>query len=305
MKILFAGASGILGRKTTRELTAAGHQVAGLGRGAGNTLQADLLDPAAVLRAVDGLHFDVVIHAATGLSGKALTRHRDMAPTNELRTKGTVNLLAAARATGARRFVAESMMFGYGYGDHGTTPLAEDHAVFGPRGTNAWLERHVGAMRTKEKLTFTTEGIEGIALRFGLFYGAGVTDTLTVPMLRKRALPVVRERGTVLSWVDVDDAARALALAVEAGKPGEAYNIADNTPLSFAAHVRAAAEAFGTRPPRTVPSWLLRAAPLAHTVITTNLCLDPTKAHQDLGWTPEHPDGPTRLRELAAALANG
>jgi nucleoside-diphosphate-sugar epimerase len=301
MKILLAGASGILGQKTTRELTAAGYEVTGLGRGAGNTLRADLLDRDAVLRAVDGRRFDVVIHAATGLNGKSLARHQDMVPTNELRTKGTVHLLAAARATGAGRFVAESMMFGYGYGDHGTTPVTEDSAVFGPRGTNAWLERHVGAMRTKEELTFTADGIEGLALRFGLFYGVGVTDQLVVPMLRKRRLPVVRETGTALSWVDVDDAARALALAVTGGRPGEAYNIADRTPLSFGGHIRLTAQAFGTPAPLTVPRWLLRPMPLLHTLLSTSMQMDSGKARRQLGWTPKHPDGPARLRELAAA----
>jgi nucleoside-diphosphate-sugar epimerase len=199
MKVLLAGASGVLGGKIARELTSAGHEVSGLGRGAKNTLRADLLDREAVLRAVEGSGFDAVVHAATALQGKSMMRHQDMALTNILRTEGTANLLAAARETGARRFVVESMMFGYGYGDHGDAKLTEADAPFGPQGANPWLERHVGALRTKEELAFGADGIEGVSLRFGLFYGAGATDTTMLPMLRRRALPVVPDKGRALA----------------------------------------------------------------------------------------------------------
>jgi len=299
MKVLLAGGSGILGRLATGALVADGHRVTRLGRGAGNEVRADLLDRDATLRAVDGLRFDVVIHAATALSGRSMTRHRDMDATNALRTTGTANLLEAAREVGARRAVAESMMFGYGYGDHGATRLAEDTAAFGPTGTDAALERHIGAMRTKEELLLGAQGIEGIALRFGLFYGAGVTDTTVVPMLRKRALPVVADHGRALSWVEVGDAARAIAAAVRTGRAGQAYNITDDTPLGFGTHVRAVAEAFGTPRPLTVPLWLLRAAPLAHTIMSTQLRLDNTRAKAELGWNPTHADSVRGVRALA------
>jgi len=299
MKVLLAGGSGILGRLATEALVADGHQVARLGRGAGNEVRADLLDRDATLRAVDGLRFDVVIHAATALSGKSMTRHQDMDATNALRTTGTANLLDAAREVGARRVVAESMMFGYGYGDHGDTPLAEDTAAFGPTGTNAALERHLGAMRAKEQLMLGAPGIEGIALRFGLFYGAGVTDATVVPMLRKRVLPVVADHGRALSWVEVGDAARAVAVAVRTGRAGQAYNISDDTPLGFGTHVRAVSEAFGTPRPMTVPLWMLRATPLAHTVLGTQLRLDNARAGAELGWKPTHADSVRGVRALA------
>lgn len=305
MRILLAGGSGVLGRAVTRLLTAEGHQVSGLGRGAQHALRADLLDREAVLRAVDGLEFDAVVHAATALAGKSLARHQDMEPTNELRIAGTANLLAAARATGARRLVAESMMFGYGYGDHGDRPLTEQDDAFGPRGTGAWLERHVGAMRTLEELTCAADDIEGVALRFGLFYGAGVTDTTVVPMLRRRALPTVADRGRALAWTYVPDAAAAVLSALHRGGAGRAYNVADDTAVSFGGHLRAVAAAFGLPRPMTVPLWLLRPAPLAHTVMSTNLRLSSDRAKAELGWAPTYPSCLVGVRELARRQSVG
>ncbi|MFC1433265.1 NAD-dependent epimerase/dehydratase family protein [Streptacidiphilus sp. N1-3] len=301
MRILLAGGSGTLGQRVRELLTAEGHQVSGLGRGAANELRADLLDRDAVLRAVDGLRFDVVVHAATALAGQSLARHQSMAGTNALRLEGTPHLIEAARATGARRFISESMMFGYGYGDHHGALVTEDSTPFGPRGSNAWLERHVGAMRAKEELTFGTDGIEGVALRFGLFHGAGVTDTTVLPMLRKRSLPVVAEHGMLLSWVSVADAAAAVTAAVRNGRAGRAYNIADDTPVSFGAHVRAVAEAFGAPRPMTVPLWMLRATPLAHTVLSTDLRLSNARARAELDWAPTHASSLDAVRALAAA----
>lgn len=184
--ILLAGASGVLGRHVARALTDAGHKVTGLGRSEGNGVRADLMDREALLRAVDGQHFDTVVHAATALR-KPPMRHRDMYATDALRIEGTAHLVEAARATGARRFVTESMVFGYGYGDFGDRPVTEDDE-FAPRGTDPELERHLAGMRTKEQLTFEAAGLEGIALRFGLFYGPGGTDNV-LALLRKRQLP--------------------------------------------------------------------------------------------------------------------
>jgi nucleoside-diphosphate-sugar epimerase len=299
MRILLAGASGELGRRAVRELVGAGHSVTGLGRGAGNALRADLLDREAVLRAVDGLAFDAVVHAATALRGKQMAFHRDLAATDRLRLLGTPHLLDAARATGARRFVVESMVFGYGYGDLGDRPLEEDRDPFGPPQRGRALERHVAAMRAKEELAFTADGIEGVSLRFGLFYGAGVTESTVLRAARRRALPAVDDQGRALAWVDVDDAARAVALAVEHGRPGAAYNIADDTPTGFGAHVRAVAAAFGVPRPFTVPLWFLRHAPLAYAVMSANVRLSNAKARADLGWAPTWPGCVERLAALA------
>ena len=299
--ILLAGATGVFGGHITKALTDAGHKVTGLGRGAGNGIRADLMDRDGLLRAVDGHHFDTVIHAATALR-KAPLRHRDMHTTDVLRIEGTAHLIEAARATGARRFIAESMVFGYGYGDFGTRPLTEDDP-FGPRGTTPELEKHIEGMRTKEQLTFGARDLEGIALRFGLFYGPGGTDAL-FPMLRRRRLPVPDDHGRVLPWVELTDAARAVAAAVERGRPGQAYNVTDRTPLGFRAHVLCVAREFGLPKPMAVPLWTVRPMAYAHTVMTGNLRVSSAKAERELGWTPVYPSSGDGLAALRADSVN-
>jgi nucleoside-diphosphate-sugar epimerase len=284
--ILLAGATGVLGRHVAHALTEAGHKVTGLGRGPAAGIRADLMDRDGLLRALDGHRFDTVIHAATALR-KAPMRHRDMHATDALRTAGTAHLVEAAQTVGARRFVTESMVFGYGYGDHGDHPVTEDDP-FAPHGTSPELERHLAGMRTKEQLTFDTKGLEGVALRFGIFYGPGGTDAL-LPLLRKRRLPLPDDRGRVLPWVELTDAARAVVAAVERGRPGQAYNIADRAPLGFRAHVLCVAERFGLPKPMTVPLWLMKPMSYAYTVMSTSLRVSTAKAKRELGWTPTYP----------------
>ncbi|WP_118082931.1 NAD(P)-dependent oxidoreductase [Streptomyces sp. CC0208] len=296
--ILLAGASGVLGRHIARALTDAGHKVTGLGRGEGNGVRADLMDRDALLRAVDGEHFDTVVHAATALR-KPPVRHRDMYATDALRTEGTAHLIEAARATGARRFVTESMVFGYGYGDFGDQPITEDDE-FGPRGTDPELERHLAGMRVKEQLTFGAPGLEGVALRFGLFYGPGGTDAL-LPLLRKRQLPAPADHGRALPWVELTDAARAVAAAVEHGRAGQAYNIADRTPMGFRAHLLCVAAEFGLPKPMSVPLWLTRPMGYAHTMFSSSMRVSARKAERELGWTPVYPSGRAGLAALRAA----
>ncbi|MCH5672068.1 NAD-dependent epimerase/dehydratase family protein [Streptomyces gilvus] len=295
--ILLAGASGVLGGHITRALTDAGHKVTGLGRGPANGVRADLMDRDALPRAVDGQRFDTVIHAATALR-QAPMRHRDMYATDALRTDGTAHLVEAAQATGARRLISESMVFGYGYGDFGDHVITEDD-VFGPRGSTPELERHVEGMRVKEQLTFEAAGLEGISLRFGLFYGPGGTDAI-LPMLRRRQLPVPADHGRLLPWIELTDAARAVAAAVEHGRAGQAYNITDRTPFGFRAHVLCVAEEFGLPRPMTVPRWLTRPMSYAHTMFATNMRVSSAKAERELGWTPVHPSCRDGLAALAA-----
>jgi len=284
--VLVAGASGVFGREVRRVLTAAGHQVLGLGRGADNEVRADLLDRAAVLAAVRGVRADVVVHAATALK-KPPTSHKGMYGTDELRITGTANLLAATEILGAQRFVGENIAFGYGYHDHGDRPLTED-APFGEPDPDPGFNRHTAGMREKERLPLAVPGLDAVSLRYGLFYGGAATDAV-VAMLRKRQLPTFDDRGHVLPWTHITDAATAVLAAIERGTPGAAYNIADESQLGFGAMVREVARAFGTPRPFTVPLWLLRAVPYVRRVASISLRVSTGRARTELGWQPLYP----------------
>jgi nucleoside-diphosphate-sugar epimerase len=313
MRVVIAGASGVLGRHMAWEITAAGHQVLALGRGpdrsgelikmGAESLQADLLDREGLLRAMRGYKADAVIHAATALR-KAPMRHKDMASTDALRTEGMANLVEAAHELGATRLVSESMHVGYGYEDFGDQVITEDDTPFAPAGRTPATERHLAGFREKERLTFHSDGLEGISLRFGALYGPGFGSGGTeaiVKLLRKRQLPVANGGG-VLNWTDLRDAGRAALAALESGRPGEAYNIVDDEPVSLSGHIRCAAEAFGTPRPMTVPMWLLRvAAPYVHVMMKTSMHVSNAKARRDLGWSPSAPSSLEGLRTLAAA----
>ncbi len=147
MKVLLAGATGALGIPLVRALIAGGHQVLGMTRTPENQdhlshlgahpVVADVMDRDGLLRAVEGLHADAIIHALTALK-KTPLRHRDMYATDALHDVGTTNLLAAARAVGARKFVAESMTMGYGYGDWGTQVITEECPDALPSWNGTW-----------------------------------------------------------------------------------------------------------------------------------------------------------------------
>ncbi|WP_067532649.1 NAD-dependent epimerase/dehydratase family protein [Nocardia crassostreae] len=296
-KVLLAGASGVLGHHIAAALRQHVYTVLALGRGASADITADLMNRDQLLRAVEGQRIDTVVHAATALA-KAPMRHRDMYATNALRTTGTANLMEATGLVGARRMIAESMVFGYGYRDFGAHVLTENDP-FGSGGDPA-VAPHLEGMRVKEELMLNTPGIEGISLRYGLFYGPGDTENL-VGMLRKRQLPTVRDDDRVLPWVNLVDAGTAVALAVEGGTPGAAYNIVDDSPLGFGAHIRLLAETFGTPKPFTAPRWLLRPMSYMYTVTGTSLRVANTKAKAELGWKPRYPACADGLRALAAA----
>lgn len=223
--------------------------------------------------------------------------------TDRLRTEGTANLLAAARQLGALRFIAASTVFGYGFGDWGSRVLTEADP-FAPPGRGR-LETHLAALRHSERRVLGARGIDGIALRYGLFYGPGPASDAIVARLRRRQLPVTAASGP-LPWIYIDDAATATIAALELGERATAYNIADGQPVSMTVMLTAMADAVGAPRPRTVPSWLLAAAPFARAVFTSSLAVSSAKANAELAWTPQVPtytDGLRLMRRHRSLVA--
>jgi nucleoside-diphosphate-sugar epimerase len=306
MKVLIAGAGGAIGVPLTRQLVANDHEVLGLVRRAAGAaalealgarpVVADALDRDGLLRAVAGLSADAVVHELTALKKPPL-RQSGMALTNRLRTEGTTNLLEAADALGAKRFVTQSIILGYGFYDHGPGVLTEEAPFGRPAGNKN--DPAVAAMLSTEEQAFTAP--EGIALRYGIFYGGDVEERRA--QLAKRRLPVAA--GGLIGWIHHDDAAAATVAALERGRPQQAYNIVDDQPATWREVVTAMADGFGLPRPRNIPVWLVRlAAPYsASFALDTSMRVSNAKAGAELGWRPMYPTYREGIEAMVAAHA--
>src|SRR4051794_21362373 len=311
MKVLVAGAAGALGSQLVPRLVAAGHDVAGTTRSEAryDAIRAlgarpyamDALDPDDVARVVAEAAPEVIVHELTALSGSMDMRHfdRDFALTNRLRTEATDHLLAAGRAIGLERFVAQSYA-GWPAARVGAAVKTEDDPL-DPHPA-ASMRRSHEAIRHLEEAVTGAEWTEGVVLRYGGFYGPGTSlspDGEHAELIRKRRFPIVGGGAGVWSFIHIADAAEATVAAVERGRRG-VYNIVDDDPAPVTEWLPAVAAELGAKPPWRVPRWIGRlAAGEAVTVMMTEVRgASNAKARRELGWRPAHPS----IREgLAAA----
>jgi nucleoside-diphosphate-sugar epimerase len=313
MKVLVAGATGALGRQLVPRLVARGHDVAGTTRSASRTeiLDAlgatpfvlDALDGDAVARVVGQARPDVIVHQLTALSGSLDLRHFDraFAQTNRLRVEATDHLLAASRTIGLRRFVAQSFA-GWPFARSGG-PVKSESDPLDPAPPSA-MRSTLDAIRHVEEAVTGADWTEGIALRYGGFYGPGTSldvDGENVEQIRRRRFPVVGDGGGVWSFVHIEDAADATVAAVEHGRRG-VYNIVDDEPAPVAQWLPALASTLGAKPPHRVPravGRLLAGEPLA-VMMTEVRGASNAKARRELGWEPSHPSWRQGFAEAAA-----
>ena len=314
MKVFLAGATGALGRQLVPRLVAAGHEVAGMTRtpskrgllrSLGATpVVADALIPEEVAGAVAQFEPEVIVHQLTALAGALgdmRNPDRAFALTNRLRTEGTDHLLAAGRASGARRFVAQSYA-GWPHARQGGAVKSEDDP-FDPVPPKR-MRSALGALRYLEDAVTGCDYAEGVVLRYGGFYGPGTSMDKTgehSDLLRRRRIPIVGDGAGVWSFVHVEDAAEATVAAVERGRRG-IYNIVDDEPAAVADWLPAAAAAFGAPPPRRVPRWVgqLLAGEAATIMMTDVRGASNAKAKRDLGWRPKHATWRQGFSEVAA-----
>src|ERR671913_1360704 len=184
MRIFLAGATGVVGKQLIPLLREAAHVVIGTTRSpekaehlSAQGVQPEILDALdrdAIVRAVTGARPDAIVHQLTAIPPNLNLRRfdREFALTNRLRTEGTDNLLAAARAAGVRRVVAQSFA-GWTYERAGGSVKTEDDPL-DPETPRA-LRRTLDAIRYLEAALQAAQGIEAIALRYGWFYGPGTS----------------------------------------------------------------------------------------------------------------------------------
>jgi 2-alkyl-3-oxoalkanoate reductase len=308
MRVFVAGASGALGSRLVPPLIGAGHDVVGTHNSPGSAellrtlgatpVMVDLLDARAVRKAVFEHEPDAIVHEATALGKAKWGRNFDktFAGTNELRTKGTDALLAAAREAGVRRFVAQSFA-SYRTARDGGPVKTEDDPLDPNPPANA--RRSFAAMAYLERVV--TE-FGGIVLRYGLFYGAA-NDGLIEPV-RKRQYPIVGDGGGITSWIHLDDAAAATVLALEHEGPA-VYNIVDDEPAPVRDWLPVLAQALDAKPPRRFPVWLARlvAGEAAVVMGTDARGASNAKARRELGWTPRHPSWRTGFRATYSTIS--
>src|SRR5215469_16661696 len=297
MRVLVAGATGVVGRQLVPQLIAAGHQVSATTRSpekTGSLSEAgadpyvvDGLDGAAVGEAVARAKPDVIVHEMTAIPADLNFRkfREAFAATNKLRTAGVDHLLAAAQAAGVQRFIAQSFS-GFPNMRAGGPVKTEDDPL--DPNPPAGMREGFEALGYLERAV-TSAPLTGIALRYGGLYGPGASDII-VRMIRRRMVPIIGSGAGVWSFLHVADAAAATVAAVSHGAAG-IYNVCDDEPATVAEWLPVMARCAGARPPLHLPVWLgrLAAGDAAVTVMTQARGSSNAKAKRELDWNPIWP----------------
>ncbi len=300
MRVFLAGATGVIGRRLLPLLLAEGHQVTGMTRSSERVEQlraagaeavvADAFDAEELRRVVAEARPDAVIHQLTSIPPRIDPRkmQRDFATNDRLRSEGTANLVAAAKAAGVTRLIAQSVAFFYAPGPPGTVhperdPLLREGQAPGP------VKRSAKALVSLER---TVLDAGGTVLRYGYFYGPGSAisrEGSTGREVARGRLPIVGSGAGVWSFIHVDDAAAATVAALGADKSG-VFNVVDDEPARVAEWIPALARALGASKPRKVPALLARvlAGSYGVALMTEAQGASGALAKRELGWRPRY-----------------
>jgi|SRR5262245_36482338 len=313
MRVFVAGATGAVGKRLVPALVAAGHDVVGTTRSAAKADQiqsagaepvvVDVLDADAVHAAVADAQPEVVVHQATSLAamGTNLRKFDEyFAQTNRLWREGTDRLLAAARGAGVRRLVVQSYTGWPNVREGG--PVKTEDDPLDPDPPKA-CRQTLAAHRYVGETVPAADGIEGVVLRYGAFYGPGTTlspDGIHVKAIRKRQFPIIGAGDGIWSFVHIDDVAGATVAAVERGDKG-IYNVVDDEPTPVAEWLPYLADVIGAKPPRRVPVWLGRlvGGDFAVSIMNEIRGSSNAKAKRELGWQPKYSSWREGFKELA------
>ncbi len=295
MRVLVAGATGVIGRQLLPALVAAGHDVVGLSRtapGAGTgpagmrIVVGDALDRASVARAVDEAAPDAVVNMLTAIPPEIDPKRlaEQFALTNRLRTEGTRNLLAAAG--GVKRVIAQGLA--YAYDPEGAGPADEDAPLWRrPPGQFAPV------LAALQELERTTRDAGGLVLRLGHLYGPGTLyapDGAFVRQVRAGRLPLVGGGTATFSFSHTHDVATAVVAALAGDQTG-VLNVVDDEPAPMSEWLPFLAHLVGAPKPKRVPAFLARFAvgPWGVAFMSRLRGADNTRAKATLDWKPRYP----------------
>lgn len=299
MRVFLAGATGAIGRPLVARLLADGHEVVGTTRdpARADALRAagaepvvlDAYDAAAVRAAVAAARPEVVVHQLTSLPQDPTPKSMTAAveANSRLRRETVPTFVDAARAAGARRVIAQSISF---VTKPDGRPVHDEDA---PLWADEPSQRtNVEGVQALEAAVRDADGLEGVVLRYGFFYGPGTwyaPDGALGTMIRKRRYPIIGSGEGRSSFVHVDDAVDATVRALDPSVPSGTYNVTDDEPVRARDWTPAAAAALGAKPPRHVPVWLARrlAGPVVVHYATTLPGNDNARFHAAApGWSP-------------------
>ena len=302
MRVFVTGGTGAIGKFLLPLLLENKHEVVALTRSVikataleesgVSAVIADPLDKNALTAAVRRAEPEVIIHELTALSkaGNFRKLDQEFALTNRFRTEVTDTLLAAARTIGTPRFIAQSYC-GWPYARTGGPVKTEEDPLDTKPPEN--FTRTLAAIRSLEDKIRSTTFLQGIALRYGNFYGPGTAigkRGMVVEMVRKRRLPIIGGGGGVWSFIHILDAARATLAAMTRGAPG-IYNVVDDEPAKVSTWLPVLASAVGAKPPYKIPHWLgeLLVGKNGVMMMTQIRGCSNAKAKRELGWSPVYP----------------
>lgn len=260
MKVFVAGASGAVGLPIVKELIKKGHEAAVMTRSergiqqlqalGAKVMSIDAFDYKQVKDALQQVAPEVVIDMLTFLPKNLADMPKAFPSDRKLRLEGGGHLFAASVASGVSRYVQQSC--GFWIKPKSGERLGTEDDPFELQATPN-IASGSETYRQLEERVFGDRKIEGIALRFGFFYGPGTwytEDGSAAEMAKQQHLAVVGRGSAVNSFVHVDDAARA-TVATLAVEPG-VYNIVDDDPVTVSSWLPAFAASVGAPPPAQI-----------------------------------------------------
>jgi nucleoside-diphosphate-sugar epimerase len=319
VRIFLAGGTGAIGRRLVPQLVDAGHKVTTITRSkeklgdlrelGAEAVLCNVFDAGRLGSVVTRAEPDAVINQLTDLPQRLNPRKLKEYYTanNRLRQEGTMNLLDAALGAGVRRFLVQGAA--YWYAPTGGPVKTEEAPLYVDAPTP--IGPAVQTMKQVEDAVLSADGIKGVVLRYGFFYGPGTwyaKDGDIGWQVRKRRYPMIGHGEGAYSFIHIDDAAAATVVALERARPGVYNVVVGDDPARAAEWLPVYAEALGAKRPPRVPAFVARLL-AGQALVEWSLGLrgaSNEKIREKLGWRPRYERWRRGFFEdIAAAVPRG